>query len=96
MRVEFGPDVEGDLSGIADFIALDSPRRALSFVGELEQFCFDLCDHATAYPVRADLGDGVRVASFRRYLIVYQIETEDVLYILRIISAYRDLESLLS
>ena len=35
MRLELSPFVGGDLEDIAAFIALDNPRRAVSFIREL-------------------------------------------------------------
>ena len=37
MKVIFTKQAESDLEQIADFIALDNPIRALSFIKELEQ-----------------------------------------------------------
>ena len=35
MRVEYSLDVESDLEEIADYIAADNPRRAVSFIREI-------------------------------------------------------------
>ena len=37
MRCSFSPMAELDLEEIADFIARDNPRRALSFIRELRE-----------------------------------------------------------
>jgi toxin ParE1/3/4 len=39
MRVEFSALAESHLEAIADYIALDNSRRALSFVRELRAQC---------------------------------------------------------
>ncbi|HNE26656.1 MAG TPA: type II toxin-antitoxin system RelE/ParE family toxin [Pseudomonadales bacterium] len=39
MRLVFTPLAEQDLEAIADYIAIDSPLRALSFVQELRTQC---------------------------------------------------------
>jgi toxin ParE1/3/4 len=37
MKVEFSAFVEGDLEVIADYIAQDNPRRAVSFIHEMRE-----------------------------------------------------------
>jgi plasmid stabilization system protein ParE len=39
MSVFFSVEAEGDLEGIANYIAADSPARALSFVSEIRKHC---------------------------------------------------------
>jgi plasmid stabilization system protein ParE len=39
MRVEFAPLALSDLESIAEYIAADNPRRAVSFVRELRAQC---------------------------------------------------------
>ena len=39
MSVFFSVQAEADLEGIADYIAADSPARALSFVSEIRKHC---------------------------------------------------------
>ena len=39
MRLVFLPQAEMDLEAIGDYIALDNPRRAISFVRELRGQC---------------------------------------------------------
>ncbi len=39
MILEFSDEAENDLEQIADYIAWDNPRRALSFVRELLSKC---------------------------------------------------------
>lgn len=36
MRVVFSPKIESDLESIADYIALDNPSRALTFIEEIK------------------------------------------------------------
>ncbi|MGP1276409.1 MAG: type II toxin-antitoxin system RelE/ParE family toxin, partial [Caulobacterales bacterium] len=42
MSSRFSPAAERDLEEIADYIAQDNPRRALSFIAELRQTAADL------------------------------------------------------
>jgi len=39
MRCVFSALAEADLEEIADYIARDKPRRALSFIGEIRERC---------------------------------------------------------
>ena len=56
MKVIFTKQAENDLEQIADFIALDNPIRALSFIKELEQKSLAIADMPKAFQ------------SFRSYL----------------------------
>ena len=47
---------ELDLEEIADFIALDNPRRALSFVRELRERCQKIAWFPEAIQLRPELG----------------------------------------
>ncbi len=56
MRCSFSPMAELDLEEIADFIALDNPRRALSFVRELRERCQKIAWFPEAIQLRPELG----------------------------------------
>jgi plasmid stabilization system protein ParE len=51
MNVELSAEAERDLEEIADYIARDNPRRALTFILELRAKCLELGDGPQAYPV---------------------------------------------
>jgi plasmid stabilization system protein ParE len=44
MRVLITAEAEADLEAIGDYIARDTPVRALSFVRELYQLCLNIAD----------------------------------------------------
>lgn len=95
MQVFFSPLALCDLEEIGDFIAEDSPLRALSFVAELEAQCHNIAQAPLAYVARDDLAPGVRMCSYGRYLILYRLD--DVkLDIVRIAHGARDLFTLFS
>lgn len=95
MRVFFTVAAEGDLEEIADHIAQDAPRRALSFVRELRQSALALADAPRAFRfVPRYARFGVRRRLHGNYLILYRIEGDRV-DILRIIHGARDYERLL-
>lgn len=71
MIVEITAAAELDLEGIADYIARDNPRRAISFVRELRQKCLDLREMARAFPqVRRYAHHGIRYRVHGDYLIL--------------------------
>lgn len=75
---------------IAAYIADGNPTRALTFVDELEEKC-DLLGHAPGIGTRRpELGDGVCVLPYRRYLIFYR-ETGNGVRIERIMHGARDI-----
>ncbi|SQS28124.1 Plasmid stabilisation system protein [Escherichia coli] len=54
MKVLLTTEAEGDLERIGDYIALDNPRRALSFVLELRDACMSLANLHLAFPFVLD------------------------------------------
>jgi toxin ParE1/3/4 len=94
MLVELSDHVEEDLEEIADYIALDNPQRALTFVTELRQAVFRLGSSAMSYRLRPDLGKDRRVSVFGRYVIVFRV-WNDVVFVERIAHGARDLTALL-
>jgi len=90
MRCFFSPLAETDLEEIADYIARDNSRRALSFVGEIRERCKKIEAFPEAAPLHSEYGEGVRVIPFGRYLIFYTVQPEEI-RIERILSAWRNL-----
>jgi toxin ParE1/3/4 len=73
-----------DLDAIGDFIAADSPTRALAYVEEIRSHCRRLCQHPHLGPAREGLGQGIRVLPFkRRVLIAYRV-LPDAIRIVRV------------
>lgn len=72
MKVTFSPSARDDLWEIASYIAQDNPRRALSFVDELEEKCAALGKAPGIGTARPELGEGVRMLPHGRYLIFYR------------------------
>ena len=90
MKVSFSPAAQADLTDIAIFIAQDNPRRAQTFVDELEGKCEGLALAPGIGTARPELGDGICVLPFRRYLIFYRALSK-VLRIERILHGARDI-----
>ena len=71
--VRFSPKAEGDLEEIGDYIARDSPTRAVSFVDELRETCFRIGRSPEAFQLQPEIGASIRRAVHRRYSIFYTI-----------------------
>lgn len=95
MIVVYADEAEADLEGIGDYIAADSPARALSFVLEISERCEDLAVMANAFPlVPRYEHTNVRRRPFRNYLIFYRIAADRV-DILHILNSAQDFETIL-
>ena len=85
MNVVFSSEAELDLEHIGDYIAVDNPVRAESFVRELLGRCHALADMPRAFPlVPRYEHTGVRRRPYGDYLIFYHIglDTVDILHVL--------------
>ncbi len=89
MRLILAPLALADLEEIGDYIALDNPPRALSFVRELRAQCRKILDNPLAFPAREDLAPGLRVLPCGHYLIFYR-PMDSTIRIERILHGARD------
>lgn len=86
--VRLTPLAEAELEGIADYIARDNPRRALSFVQDLRDRCLSLADMPLAFPLVPRYEDrGIRHRVHGNYQIFYRVVGDppariDVLHVL--------------
>ncbi len=86
--VRLTPLAETELEAIADYIARDNPRRALSFVQELRDRCLSLADMPLAFPLVPRYEDrGIRHRVHGNYQIFYRVMGDppariDVLHVL--------------
>jgi plasmid stabilization system protein ParE len=98
MFVHIANDAELDLEEIGDFIAgHGSPKRAVTFVEELEQSCMMLADTPLLFPLIPRYENhAIRHRVHGNYQIFYRIvEAEDRIDVLRILSSRRDYLSIL-
>ena len=72
MRAHFTPQAEIDLEEVGDYIALDNPGRAVSFIREMRQHCEKIAGGPDHYAARPDLGDTIRICAHGNYLIVFE------------------------
>ncbi len=79
MIVHLTGEAEHELECIGDYIAQDSPKRALTFVRELREKCLDLADMPLAFPLLPRYGvHGIRRRVHGNYLIFYRVEADRV------------------
>ena len=95
MRVEYSDASDDDLADIADYIALDDPDRAKTFVGELVAFVDGVATRPLAFRLREEWGRQVRAAPYGNYLVIFETD-EKVLTVLRIVNGRRDIAKLLA
>lgn len=93
MRYILSPIVKEDLDEIADWIAQDSPRRAIKIVRELRAEFRKIAQHPMLYQLRPDIGEDVRLATVGHYVILFWIDG-DVTRFERVVYGSRDLPSL--
>lgn len=82
MTVLLTAEAEGDLERIGDYIALENPRRAQSFVLELRDKCMRLANMYQVFPlVLRYERQSIRRRVHENYLIFYRIEAEQVVIV---------------
>ena len=82
MILELSDEAEQDLEQIADYIARDNPRRALSFILELRNRCEELLDTPNGFAIVPRYERyGIRRRVHGNYLIFYRVETAKVVIV---------------
>ena len=94
-RPRYTPAARDDLQAIADYISQASPRRALTFVGELREHCRKIAEGPRLYRLREEFGPDVRGVVHGAYLILYTARDDGQVVIERIVHGARDLEQLM-
>ncbi len=92
-RLGFAPEAVADLREIALYIAGDSPKRALTFVAELERKAAEAAWRPLMFRERPDISPGLRVIGHGRYLIFFR-DLVDEVRIVRVLHSARDLARL--
>jgi plasmid stabilization system protein ParE len=93
MRLELSRFIQGDLEEIADRIAEDNPRRAVSFIREIREAFDKIAGAPLLYQLRRDIGEDARLAVVGRYVILFWIDG-DIVRIERVVYGGRDLPPL--
>ena len=92
MRCLLSKIAEDDLEAIADYIACENPRRALSYIIEIRDRCHSLVAFPESAPLREAYGKGIRMTPFGRYLIFYTVHATFI-RVERILAGERPLSS---
>jgi toxin ParE1/3/4 len=95
MRFRFTVEAERDIEDIGDYIARDSPARAVAFIEALTEKCHRITEQPAAAPLRPEFGDDVRMILFGRYLVFYSFDADE-LKIIRVIHGARDISAIRS
>lgn len=94
-RVIFTDAAEEELEAIGDYIAVDNPTRAATFIQELRERCLSLPDMPKRFPLlRRYRSSGIRRRVHGNYLIFYRIDNETI-EIVHILHGAIDYEALL-
>ena len=94
MQLKFSRFIEGDLDDIADFIAQDNPRRAVTFIKEIRLKFREVLKNPLAYQLRPDIGNEARMATIGNYAILFRVVGDSV-RIERVAYGNRDLPNVL-
>lgn len=85
-----------DLEEIFWFIAADNPRRARSYIAEIEAACRTLCDMPQMGIERPDLRPALRILPlWRRIVVAYELQ-KDRVDVLRVFSSGQDYEAIIA
>ena len=96
MKVVLTAEALGDLERIDDYIALDNPGRARSFVAELLDKVSELAGLAEAFPLVPRYAErGIRRRVYGSYLIFYRVEPKQI-SVVHILHGARDVDEMLS
>jgi plasmid stabilization system protein ParE len=90
VKVVWTRAAQADLQEISDYIKVDNPARAVSFVNEIVDAGEAISDMPRAFPLVPRLEEqGIRRRNFGRYLIFYRVEAGSV-QILHVAHGARD------
>jgi toxin ParE1/3/4 len=90
VKITFSHLAERDLENIADWIAAENPKRALSFVAELKSECLNLSEFPARHPIfRFYQGLEIRRKVFGNYLIFYAVN-DNTLAVVRVTHGAQD------
>jgi plasmid stabilization system protein ParE len=93
--IVFADAAEQDFEAIGDYIALQNPGRAVTFVLELRERCMSIAEMPKRFPLlQSNRSAGIRRCVHGSYLIFYRIESERI-EILHVLHGATDYETLL-
>ncbi len=92
--LELSKHVERDLEEIADWIAQDSPNRAIRFIREIREEFDKIEKRPLLFQLLPDIGEDARLSVVKRYVILFRIAGK-VTRIERVVFGGRDLPEIL-
>lgn len=78
MKLVFSRLAENDLEHIADYISIDNPDRAFTYIDEIEAHCAKLLLAPQGGMLREDLARGLRSTPHGAYIIFYRIAFDEL------------------
>ena len=93
-QLRIRPQAEADLDEIWLYIARDNPLAADSFVDKIEQRCKALAEFPRLGVSRDELRPSLRSLTIDAYVVFY-VEAEDGVEIIRVLQGMRDMEGLM-
>ena len=90
MQLQLSRFIEGDMDGIADYIAQDNPNRAVTFIQEIRTKFRDIQRNPLVYQLRPDIGEEARMSTIGNYAILFRVVGE-LVRIERVVYGARDL-----
>jgi toxin ParE1/3/4 len=95
LKVQFTEEARQDLLAIGDYIAGDNPRRALTFMSELQACCLAIGDFPEASALLSrHAGTSIRRAVHGNYAIFY-IAGRETVNVLRVFNSAMNYERFL-
>jgi toxin ParE1/3/4 len=91
VKLRISSPAREDLREIEAYIGKDNPKEAVDFVRRLIERCNDLIQFPGSGRRRDDVRSGYRSVTEGDYLIFYLLPMADVVQIVRVIHAKRDL-----
>jgi toxin ParE1/3/4 len=93
MRFVLAPKIKCDLEDIADWVAQDSPERALKLVREIRAEFREIAQNPLHYQLRPEIGEDARLAVIGRYVVLFWIDG-DLVRFERVVYGGRDLPAM--
>jgi toxin ParE1/3/4 len=79
MKLFITPEARRDIELIGDWIAKDNPKRAFTFVEELEASCAEIVNYPEKYPLVLSFEKrGLRKKVHGNYLIFYRMVQQQI------------------
>ena len=100
MRIEVMPTAREGLLEIGEYIALDSPARAVTFINEITdslQKTLSLFPFSGKVAEDLELNEKIRILPHGNYIAYYRvIENKQLVEVLYVFNASRDIQSLMT